>query len=807
MKKTILSLMTLFLLVSCQKGNNSASLSKTDIAESNKTVSTAPSPSTTPEDPEYERADYSHLPYVSTLSDQKREDWHNARWIWAEKNPADSYFAFRKTFTLDQIPEKADLYLSADSKVNVYLNGTLIILEGTIKRGMTENDSYYSLHDITSSLKQGRNVLAFEVCYFGQNSNSYISSGQGGLLYDLDLGFSHIVSDSSTKVSRIMAYRNKSQLKEHYPNHPTSSFLAERDIYFDNRQKKDFFLPDFDESRFVESKIVGKPGYMPFGDLYFDNLPAFTFDQEVTPMTLKEGVLNKTLTQDTTFTFRLDSNRQFLPYFELESEEEGKVITFYTNSKTTQGITSFMDDYVTSKGRQSYQQWYYRTGYEFIMEVPKGVKVLKAGYRKTGYGSTKVGEYVSDNKDLDTLYEKAYNTMNICMRDNYMDCPERERSPYTGDSANQIMETLYSLDNEGWKLPKKTLLGLLGWVKDDNIIPSRWPSATTNEIPMQNLAFLVTASDYYLYTGDSETMKKVYPVFVNYLKVWNANKDGSIEYRPGSFEWLDWGSNCDSDLMEQGWYYWATDSVMSLGKELGLLSAEDKTFFENRMKAMKNVFHSKYQIADGFASYSEKDEKRRTIDDRANALSVLSGLADPEDYEMVTDVLTTTMYASPYMERFTLEALCKMGKIEEAKERMLTRYRPMIDHEASTLWEAWSSEPIEGTINHGWAGGPLIVLAKYFAGIRPLTKGYETYEIRPSLASTTYSSKVNTPKGILTYTMTTEEKTRTIKVSAIDANGTLVLDPSFGNDITVDGTKTTEHNISLSKGEHTIIVK
>ncbi len=139
---------------------------------------------------------------------------------------------------------------------------------------------------------------------------------------------------------------------------------------------------------------------------------------------------------------------------------------------------------------------------------------------------------------------------------------------------------------------------------------------------------------------------------------------------------------------------------------------------------------------------------------------------------------------------------------------MLNRYQGMIDYEASTLWEAWSSKPIDGTINHGWAGGPLVVMSKYFAGIRPLGKGYESYEIKPSVVSSSYKSSVNTSKGILSYTLKKEESVTTIQVSAIDANGSLVLDFSYGDEVTLDGKKVNLENrtLSLTKGEHTIVI-
>lgn len=108
---------------------------------------------------------------------------------------------------------------------------------------------------------------------------------------------------------------------------------------------------------------------------------------------------------------------------------------------------------------------------------------------------------------MNTLWEKAVNTLLICMRDTYMDCPERERSPYIGDAANQIGETFYSLDENSWAMTKKTILNIIGWTKTDNCIPLRSPSLATNENPVQTLNFLVSVYEYLLYTGDEDTVR------------------------------------------------------------------------------------------------------------------------------------------------------------------------------------------------------------------------------------------------------------------------------------------------------------
>ena len=104
-------------------------------------------------------------------------------------------------------------------------------------------------------------------------------------------------------------------------------------------------------------------------------------------------------------------------------------------------------------------------------------------------------------------------------------------------------------------------------------------------------------------------------------------------------------------------------------------------------------------------------------DDRANALAVLAGLAVKEQYPGILKILQTIENASPYMEKYVLDALCEMGYIMEATQRMKKRYREMVEYDYSMLWEYWDKG---GTLNHAWSGGPLITMSKYIAGIKPL---------------------------------------------------------------------------------------
>ena len=749
------------------------------------------------EKPEEEPVDRSDLAYYTALEDYKKTDWGGAKWIWASTTSANSYVAFRKTFSLDEVPEEAVANIAAESKYYLWLNEELAVLDGASKRGATPYDSFYEQVDLTDYLKQGENTLVILVSYNGRGGNSSVDPGKAGLLFQMQAGDQAIVSDSSFKANRLRAYRNQGLLGADWPNYSQSSMLAEWNVYYDARESVgDYTAADFDDSSWEDAKVVCEAGAQPFNDTYLSVIPLMKFDEEYT--FLESEYIGQKLAQDTTITIDLPENMQFSPYFELTAESSGLRFTYYTNTLTSQGIDSFRDDYVTAEGAQAYESLPWRSGSQLIIEAPAGITFTKIGYRRSGYDSERSGSFVTENEDVNTLWEKAVNTLLICMRDTYMDCPERERSPYIGDAANQIGETFYSLDENSWAMTKKTILNIIGWTKTDNCIPLRSPSLAANENPVQTLNFLVSVYEYLLYTGDEETVRLFYPVAVNYLKLWDLNEDGSIVYRNGTFMWVDWGDGADAEVLQNCWYYYALSSTQKLAKALDI--STDEAFFTERIQKVAAGFE-KFKKQGGYSSGT-------AYDDRANAMAVVSGLADEDMYDEILNVLTTTYGASPYMEKFVEEALCMMGEYDACLTRMLTRYQPMIDDKDSTLWELWEKDA--GTINHGWTGGSLTVLSKYFGGISPESAGYESYSIRLTDTFSSLSMGVITPKGELTYSLDrAEDGTVTISVEAIDADGSLYIPASWGTVAAESAavTKDGDYNVvALSKGHFTITV-
>ena len=172
-------------------------------------------------------------------------------------------------------------------------------------------------------------------------------------------------------------------------------------------------------------------------------------------------------------------------------------------------------------------------------------------------------------------------------------------------------------------------------------------------------------------------------------------------------------------------------------------------------------------------------------------MAVVAGLADLGDaaeYASILNVLKTKKGASPFMEKYVLEALALMSEYETCLERMLDRYMPMITDVDSTLWEVWSKNPSSGTMNHGWSGGPLTVLSKYFGGIAPTAAGYSSYEITLGSSFTSLDNIVHTPKGEISYKLTTVGNSVTVTLTTITADGTLRIPLSMGTATIAGGT-------------------
>lgn len=452
------------------------------------------------------------------------------------------------------------------------------------------------------------------------------------------------------------------------------------------------------------------------------------------------------------YTIRNATNLQGTPYLKVKSAE-GKRIDMYTDTwlEPAGNGNSIRHAYITKDGVQEFEPLGWINGYDVYFEIPESVEVLELGFRPSTYNTTPAGSFTSEDQDLNTLYKKSYDTLLVTMRDNYMDCPDRERAQWWGDAVNEMQMAFYAMDSNAGLLYKKTLNQTLGWKNEAGQLPTTAPNGIDpiSELPMQALAGVMSFWQYYMYSGDSQPMTDGYDSLINYLKLWSVDSEGFVNHRGGTWDWMDWGNNPDGRIIEQEWYYIALENVLNIAKTLNK-PASDIEFLENRMYGIQLNFDKTFWNKERNAYYVKTDSQK--ADDRANALAIYSGLAPQKRHEDIAKLLETQMESSPYMEKYVLESLYMMDLDNEAMARTKTRYEEMINDEFPTLWEFWDKNA--GTRNHAWTGGPLTMMYMFNAGITPLTPGYETFQIRPQTAGLKdINATIPSPKGDISVTI------------------------------------------------------
>lgn len=122
-----------------------------------------------------------------------------ARWIWypSQRTLSNTMVMFRKEFHLDRVPDRVDGWILADSRYLLYVNGE------RVQWGPAPFDPRWPEADpldIRDYLREGENVIACQVLYYGLGDGT-APIGKPGFICRLNLGDQTLVSDGSWDVS------------------------------------------------------------------------------------------------------------------------------------------------------------------------------------------------------------------------------------------------------------------------------------------------------------------------------------------------------------------------------------------------------------------------------------------------------------------------------------------------------------------------------------------------------------------------------------------------------------------------------
>ncbi|MFD0835649.1 alpha-L-rhamnosidase C-terminal domain-containing protein [Mariniflexile aquimaris] len=675
------------------------------------------------------------LVLLTSFSFAQTPNWQGAQWIWQQdEGPSNTWMSFRKTININEVPNKVEAFISVDSKFWLWINGEMVLFEGGLSRGpsqagswdrknkITPANSWYETVNIQPYLKKGENTIAILVWYWGRETHkgTHIDSKKGGLLFSANIGKQKLVSDASWKAKQHPAYDNTIP--------PASDAVVQYCVKFDAQKA----MNDWSDKAWYTSGFLDKNWPKAIEKGVAGTAPWYNLEPNIVPHLINHGLQDYANSPDLklpyiskgeTIKCKLPFNKQITPYLEIEAKA-GDTIFITTDNR----LNRINATYITKEGTQSFESFSWMNGHEVRYTIPKGVKVKALKYRWMTVGEM-AGTFEVDDAFYNRLWSMGNNTLFVCARDNFMDCPDRERALWIGDVADQTGYIFYSMDNAGRQLLKKAILQTLAF-NENGVIGALGP-LRVRELVAQSLQFIAQCVwPYYLNTGDKETLAKVYPYMYNYLALFPMKENGLPEYRkgksPDAWDWVDWGvkNTIDSEPIQAAFYYLALEEAKKMAEVLG--KEEDIKWYANRMQTMKPAFDKAYW-KNGF--YSSNPESLK--DDRANAIAIVSGIAKPEYYNQIVDnVLIPNRFSSPHFEWIAEEAMCMAGKHKESLQRMKDQYQSQVDKkEMTTLYEMF---PNGGSYNHAW-NAPNTILSKYIAGVVPTKVAWSEYEIMPKL--------------------------------------------------------------------------
>lgn len=694
------------------------------------------------------------------------EVFTGAQWLSLPKEDVKEnlWTCFRKEFNCRSVPKEAILNISVDSKYWLWVNEKLVIFEGALKRGPNPNDTYYDSVDISSYLKSGDNIIALQVCYWGKEGYCHKDSGRLGLLVDLAMGKKHILSDKSWKAIVHPAYGDTP------PPHPNYR-LPESNIHFDARKDiGEWQSKEYDDTEWASAVECGFYPCAPWNSVVKRPFPNWKDSGIIEYDSLRWSEDKSQLIG------YLPRNISITPYMKVQSQNGGELIDIRTDNYKGGSEYNIRAEYVTKPGVQSFEALNYINGHSVIYSIPKGVEVQEVGYRETRFNTEFIGAFTCDDEFYNKLWIKSRNTMNLNMRDAIQD-PDRERSQWWGDAVIVSGEIFYACDNNGKNLVKKAIDNLIDWQKEDGVLFSPIPAGSwSSELPVQMLASVGKFGfwNYYKYTADKETIARIYGATKKYLSLWELDERGLVIHRAGGWDWSDWGQDIDVAVLDNAWYSIALEGLKGMAELLGDTATAKEC--EERMSIVKESVNR--YLYNG-KLYRTPFYNGRT-DDRANGLAVLAGFASDEQWQSIREYLNSYVGASPYMEKYILESYFSRGDVEGALKRMKGRYHNMVNHTLTTLWEDWQIGGAGGgSINHGWAGGPLTLLLEYVAGVSPIEAGWQSFMVKPMLGELKWvEAVVPLDRGVVAVKVDSQNRIISVKCEE-SRRFTLALDKEW----------------------------
>ena len=735
------------------------------------------------------------MPQTSTVPDALKK----ARWIWqglANTDLHNGYALFRKSFTLDAIPGKARVLVTADQSYRLYLNGRYVC--GGPARGFQSHWPFDEI-DIRPWLKKGKNIIAVRAHHPGCGTFSYISEDTAGLLLALQAGKTLVVTDETWKARRQSEVR-----KDVVPLVAQMSFQEHIDL---REEPAGWTGISYDDSAWKHPKDQPRVwNAMPWYSLETRGIPLLREDEsfkgslvgiaagrsakgaastrDVYLTRHEEGFAHKTtgparwpLTIEPSpkgrwRSYLIDFSKTVVgcPILTVNGASGGETVdlTFhevvdpetlapYVDTNSWSDI-ALANRAILRKGKNEHT-FFHPMGFRYaVITVRDATKPLKLDFsiRSMAYPFTREGSFHSSDETLNSIWESCAWTQECCSLDAYVDTPWREQAQWWGDARVQAWNTFHFCNDA--RLLRRGIHCIASQTVPNGLTYAHAPTkAHSCILPDFCLTWVLTLWDHYWQTGSTEafeTHEATALGILDYFRDMTDAKTGLARFDNRYWLFLDWTTlhreGCPSVL--NLWLLEALDKLALLYAAAGR-KAEAKPFeaWSKRLRAsLQKLISKEGLLADG---YDEKGKIVAKYSIHSQTLALLTGLSPKHEKVMLEKRLlpylrgeeTFEAMPSSYWVTYVLTELATRGHGAEVVAFIKKHWTKMAEH--GTTWETF--EPMRGneSFSHAWSAHPLFHLMQILGGIRQTAPGWKTITFDPSFLGDSLECTVPTPLG------------------------------------------------------------
>ena len=409
------------------------------------------------------------------------------------------------------------------------------------------------------------------------------------------------------------------------------------------------------------------------------------------------------------------------------------------------------------------------------------------------------GMFKCNDELINKIWEIGAYTMDLTTREFFVDGIKRDRWTWSGDAIQSYLMNYYlRFDNE---CVKRTIRQLRG--KDP-------VTAHINTIMDYTFYWFKSVYDYYLYTGDVDFVREIYPRMQTMMEyVLNrTNHNGMAEGKDDDWIFVDWvdfpmhkrGTLCfEQILFCKSLETMQMCASVLLDKPLdnppqGSIKPEEYAKDVQRYSELANSLRDKLKPTfwddkkKAFKHAIEDGIMNEQITKFPNMFAIIYDYLSEEEKK---DVMTSVMLnpeiediTTPYMRFYELEALCQMGMQEQVIKEIRDYWGGMIKQNATSFWEKYNpndkgrqhltmyGRPYGKSLCHAWGASPIYLIGKYYLGVQPTKAGYEEYIVKPTLGDLEWmEGDVPTPYGKIHIYM----DKKIIRIYSNGGNGKLIV--------------------------------